>query len=82
MVASFRPPVLPFEVRFRIRASSATRLVEASIPVPSEVFLEQDGAAVASYAGEKLVRFERLEYFLRVHALGLEDLELIDRSSR
>lgn len=77
MVAKFRP-ALPSsgdaERRFRIRPEAAERLVAAAIPVPTTIFVEQDGAAIASYAGEKFVRYERLDSFLRLHALAGDDL--------
>lgn len=68
------------ERRFRVGAEAAERLLAAAIPVPTTIFLDEDGAAIASYAGEKLVRYEQLGTFLRLHALALDDL--VDAPSR
>jgi len=62
------------ERRFRIGTSAAERLLAAAIPVPTTIFLEHDGAAIAGYAGERFVRYEQLGTFLRLHALALDDL--------
>jgi len=79
VVAKSRASPESIDRRFRIAADAAERLVAAAIPVPTTIFLEDDGAAIASYAGERFVRYEQLGTFLRLHALALD--ELVDAPS-
>lgn len=56
--------------RLRVKAA------RPSSTVPNEIAIDDDGAAVAHYGGEPLLRFDTLDDLVR--RLGVDGSELID----
>jgi len=50
-----------------------------ALPLPDEVFLLDEGVAVATYADQRAVPYATLEELLDEHELELDELEIVAR---